>query len=227
MIKKKNQPMVMSTAPRDPNDINPKFLSREGYADYLTDMRDVNFTKFPNQARTTRDSTSFLNSKGQFVINNVGVSISETSPTSHRLTNKTFVHFGPTSTRTTSKVTKIKGTNKQDFMFGGVNGDKLIGGKGTDFLVGGIGKDILVGGRGNDYFWGGIGSDRYKGLQGKDIFIDFDLYGNADVIADQLRDVEIIGRGPEEYDSTLISHRKGSIIINGWSPEEIADANIF
>ena len=76
---------------------------------------------------------------------------------------------------------------------------------------------------------GGVGADVYKGLRGDDIFVDFDLNRCCypEVIGDNLKDVEIIVHGPYEYDSTMITHKKGSIVMSGWSPDEFAAANIF
>ena len=218
---------MQTTDPSSPDYINPQFLSLKGYAEFLVRMRDRNFTQFPTEARSGTDAGYFIGRKGEFILHNPRITVSEGSPKSYKLTSDVFVHFGPTSRRTTNKLSKIKGANKDDFMFGGINGDILIGGKGSDFLVGDRGSDVLIGGPGVDYFWGGIGPDVYKGLKGDDIFINFDLYGYSNVIGDKIKDVAIVGRGPEEYDSTLITHKKGSIVIIGWSPDEVAEANIF
>ena len=213
------------TDPRHPDYVYPPLLTRDGFAGYLVEARDNNFTKFPNSA--IRDWGIIRSSIGDWILNDDKFQPREFAPAKAKLTRDVYFYTGPFSTRTTDKITKIKGTRKDDYMLGGVNGEKMIGGDGDDFLIGGIGKDVLVGGKGNDYFWGGIGSDKYKNLQGDDYFINFDLYGNSDVIVDKLKNVEIVGRGPYEFDSTLVTHQKGSIVISGWEPDEIAEADIF
>ena len=59
------------------------------------------------------------------------------------------------------------------------------------------------------------------------MFVNFDLYGGADIIVDQLRNVQIVGRGEDIYNSTLVTHKRGTITIVGWEPDEIMAANIF
>lgn len=212
------------TDPRHPNHISPQLLTRKGLADILVKNKENALYEYPEQQRGANNlKASFV----QFIAANDDISVSESSPTSFLLTKKVAVHAGPTSTKTTKKSTKIKGSKRADFMFGGVNSDKLVGGKGDDFLVGGIGKDILVGGPGDDFLWGGIGSDKFKDLRGNDTFVNFDLYGNGDVIVDQLEDVEIIGHGENEYHSTLISHKKGTLTIAGWYPNEVIESGYF
>ena len=88
---------------------------------------------------------------------------------------------------------KIEDTRTDIYILGGVNGEKMIGGDGDDFFIGRIGKDILVCGKGNNYFEWWNRSRQVQDLQGNDCFINFDLYGNPDVIADKLKIAEIVG----------------------------------
>ena len=213
-----------TTNPFLPDFVNSQFLSRKGYAEYLTDMRDNNFTNFPSSA--VRESTKFRQSTATFVVNDDKVTVSEFKPTKVKLTRDTFVHFGPTSTFTKDKVTKIKGTSKDDFMFGRVNGDKLVGGKGDDFLVGSHGKDVLIGGKGTDYFWGGTGSDKYKDIRGNDFFLSLDLYNTPDVIVDKLKNVQI-ANVQSSFATTVLTHSKGTITIANWGPKDIIESGMF
>ncbi len=64
-----------------------------------------------------------------------------------------------------------RGTNKDDALVGGVNGDLLLGMDGNDSLAGGAGNDILIGGAGNDHLDGGPGIDRLSGDAGNDVYV--------------------------------------------------------
>ena len=70
-------------------------------------------------------------------------------------------HHGP-------KGLKLKGTQGDDFLVGGVGSDRIKGGSGDDVISGGAGNDRIFGGRGNDTIDGGDGSDRIDGGRGDD-----------------------------------------------------------
>ncbi|QCD51747.1 calcium-binding protein [Campylobacter sp. RM16192] len=76
----------------------------------------------------------------------------------------------------------IKGTDKDDRIYGGNNNDWIAGGSGNDELSGGKGNDTLYGNEGNDLLNGNEGDDTLKGGSGKDILYGKDgndtLYGN-------------------------------------------------
>ena len=64
---------------------------------------------------------------------------------------------------------------------GADGGDKLYGGDGNDALYGDKGNDILYGGNGNDTLSGSAGNDKLYGQQGQDTFI-FKAGGGSDTI---------------------------------------------
>jgi Ca2+-binding RTX toxin-like protein len=65
-------------------------------------------------------------------------------------------------------------------MYGGVQGDTLLGHGGSDVLLGDNGKDLLNGGGGHDTFKGGFGADRLHGGRGRDVIDARD--GEGDVV---------------------------------------------
>lgn len=68
----------------------------------------------------------------------------------------------------TFAVSKIKGTEGVDFLFGTASNERISGLGGSDILSGQGGDDTLLGGWGNDSLTGGVGSDRIDGGQGYD-----------------------------------------------------------
>ncbi len=65
--------------------------------------------------------------------------------------------------------TKIVGGLKNDTILGGPGGEDLIGQDGSDFIVGGPGNDVLYGGDGDDFLHGGLGDDIFYAGMGADI----------------------------------------------------------
>jgi phospholipase/lecithinase/hemolysin len=65
----------------------------------------------------------------------------------------------------------LYGSLLSDVLIGGEGDDRLFGGDGDDYLIGGEGSDLLVGGRGDDEFDGGAGHDIIFALIGKDILL--------------------------------------------------------
>ena len=63
----------------------------------------------------------------------------------------------------------INGTNGNDTLTGGMNGDTINGGNGDDKLLGAAGADTLNGGNGQDALDGGTGNDVLSGGNGEDI----------------------------------------------------------
>lgn len=47
----------------------------------------------------------------------------------------------------------VRGSDNEDYLFGGKGADRLLGGRGTDFLESGAGNDTLTGGAGADTFF--------------------------------------------------------------------------
>lgn len=62
----------------------------------------------------------------------------------------------------------IKGSTKDDSLYGYNGADKIYGNDGDDFLYGGKGKDTLYGGDGEDRLYGGQGADTLYGGDGND-----------------------------------------------------------
>lgn len=86
----------------------------------------------------------------------------------------------------------MRGTNRDDDLYGndrdndifGLGGwDNLYGYGGDDLLDGGSGDDLLRGGSGRDSLWGGTGQDFLSGGKGRDDFW-FDTRDSYDVIND-------------------------------------------
>lgn len=80
------------------------------------------------------------------------------------------------------------GLGGDDFIFGGKGNDILNGGIGDDTLVGGAGKDTLIGGPGTDVMTGGAGDDVFRfvlgietptGAPNTDVITDFDQVAGA------------------------------------------------
>lgn len=113
----------------------------------------------------------------------------------------------------------IDGTDKLDYIGGGlgndtINGlggsDALFGDKGGDFLFGGEGADWLTGGEGNDTMTGGEGADIFAFAKadgaGRDRIVDFDF---DDVL---ITDVRIVDRN---HDDTIGFGRNNKLDLAG------------
>lgn len=115
----------------------------------------------------------------------------------------------------------LKGTDKADFLKGGVGDDALYGRNGSDSLKGYSGNDRLEGGRGNDRLQGGLGDDILISGSGKDLLsgdAGDDLLKSGDG-ADRLvggpgNDMLTGGRGPDVFivDSAAASVAPGDVI---------------
>src|SRR3954470_13204886 len=88
----------------------------------------------------------------------------------------------------------FNGTEGNDTLIGGADGDLINGNGGNDFLQGGGGADTVLGGAGNDtlggndgadWLRGGVGNDTVAGGSGQDefAFADFGA-SNADLLTD-------------------------------------------
>ena len=62
----------------------------------------------------------------------------------------------------------LNGTNRDDTIEGGLDGDEINGKNGDDSLYGDEGDDILSGGNGQDALYGGTENDTLNGGTGKD-----------------------------------------------------------
>lgn len=82
----------------------------------------------------------------------------------------------------------VKGTDRDDVIYGGSGKDKLYGHRGDDRLFGGSANDKIDGGKGNDVIAGGYGADILTGGKGSDTFVflsEFDsLSCSRDIITD-------------------------------------------
>ena len=67
-------------------------------------------------------------------------------------------------------MTRLRGDNGDDQLFGQTGDDLLAGGNNDDRLMGGSGDDLLVGGDGADTLNGGGNNDRLRGGTGIDMF---------------------------------------------------------
>lgn len=63
-----------------------------------------------------------------------------------------------------------EGTNGNDILVGGDEGNTINGGSGNDIITGGKGTDVLNGGSGNDIMVGEDGNDLLTGGKGEDLF---------------------------------------------------------
>lgn len=54
-------------------------------------------------------------------------------------------------------------------LYGGIGGDRLVGGLRADTIWGRRGRDRILGGRGRDTIWAGGGGDRVRGQRGRDV----------------------------------------------------------
>lgn len=93
----------------------------------------------------------------------------------------------------------VFGLQGDDEIFGGNAKDELYGGSGDDYLFGNHGKDELFGGTGNDVLTGGKGSDVLTGGEGSDTFI-FDAQSGSDIITDIMQQDTIVFEG-QEFDA--------------------------
>lgn len=84
---------------------------------------------------------------------------------------------------------RIRGTQRNDELYGGRTADRIFGLNGADELFGRGGADVLRGGAGNDSLHGGGGADRLFGGKGRD-----EIEGGAG------RDVLKGGAGKDELD---------------------------
>ena len=93
-----------------------------------------------------------------------------------------------------TRVTKIKGRAKRDFLKGTKGKDLMLGLAGDDSLRGLAGDDQLIGDLGNDTLDGGKGKDILKGGKGNDLYI-----------VDHLKDkvVESAGQGLDTVRATV------------------------
>jgi uncharacterized surface protein with fasciclin (FAS1) repeats len=88
----------------------------------------------------------------------------------------------------------IKGTRKDDILFGSGADDVILGRKGNDILLGGEGDDYLVGNRGKDWLVDDAGDDRFVGGLGADSF-DFTNLSGDNIVRDFFfRDELILSR---------------------------------
>ena len=62
----------------------------------------------------------------------------------------------------------LRGTTKNDLIFGEAGNDTLNGNGGSDVMYGGIGNDTIDGGTGNDFLYGEADSDTLNGNAGND-----------------------------------------------------------
>lgn len=90
---------------------------------------------------------------------------------------------------------RFKGTNRANFLKGGVADDVLLGRFGNDTILGGAGNDRSFGEAGNDLLIDGIGKDRFKGGTGADIF-RFGRDGVTDRIVDFDAGEDVIDLSP-------------------------------
>ncbi len=78
----------------------------------------------------------------------------------------------------------IKGTNGDDYLYGGDQNNELYGALGNDWLAGGAGDDRLYGGIGDDVLAGHEGIDHYYGGAGQDLFVSHLEQWHGDTIFD-------------------------------------------
>lgn len=107
---------------------------------------------------------------------------------------------------------RMAGLGGNDYLMGLMGDDVLLGGSGNDNLYGGLGNDRLLGGRdndylnaghGDDYLDGGTGNDRLDGGHGDDSY-RLDIGDGNDVIEDRSGDNLIrFGIGIEAADLVL------------------------
>ncbi|MCW2923102.1 MAG: calcium-binding protein [Thermoleophilia bacterium] len=82
-------------------------------------------------------------------------------------TNVTVTAATPAPPTTTPSLTQV-GTAGVDYLYGGIDNDRLLGLGGNDRLYGYAGNDYLNGGTGNDALSGGTGRDTIVGGPGND-----------------------------------------------------------
>ncbi|MFN7511487.1 beta strand repeat-containing protein, partial [Microcystis sp.] len=73
-----------------------------------------------------------------------------------------------TSIESFGQTSPFKGTEYNDVIFGGIEGDRLSGGRGNDTISGNAGNDEIYGDDGNDVLNGGAGYDDLRGGNGND-----------------------------------------------------------
>jgi len=91
----------------------------------------------------------------------------------------------------------LRGTRRDDRIFGLGDDDRLFGRSGNDRLNGGDDDDVLVGARGNDRLTGGDDADRFVFKSGRDLITDFDADEPSGEDGDDVLDL----RGIADLDS--------------------------
>src|SRR5207237_3153669 len=86
------------------------------------------------------------------------------------------------------------GSPFDDFLWGGVGNDTLIGGDGNDLLFGDLGADKLSGGNGNDIIYADNSDTLIDGGAGFDaLYLGADFTGTIDLAADSIEFVQTLG----------------------------------
>ncbi|MGA7953401.1 MAG: SBBP repeat-containing protein [Gloeobacterales cyanobacterium] len=113
-----------------------------------------------------------------------------------------------------NSTTKVdyKGTDKDDFYFGGSADDQLSGGKGIDVLYGLGGNDKIDGGEGDDALYGGTGNDEVKGGKGMDILTGVDVDPNTPQPG--VGEIDKL-QGNEDADVFVLGDKKAFYVGNG------------
>ena len=106
-------------------------------------------------------------------------------------------------------IENFSGSNGDDKITSGNEGNQLIGLGGDDVLIGAGGNDVLFGGNDDDRLVGGADNDQLYGQQGADTFVFFANSGN-DTIRDFEDGVDII-----EFRDTVDSFTDLTLTQNG------------
>ncbi|MDB2437667.1 hypothetical protein N9W89_03045 [Hellea sp.] len=110
-------------------------------------------------------------------------------------------------------IENFSGSNLNDNITSGGEGNQLIGLAGNDTLIGAGGNDTLFGGDGNDRLVGGADNDVLFGQQGEDTFVFFANSGN-DVIRDFEDGIDTIEfRGAVDSFADLTLEQSGTNVI--------------